>query len=193
MKKLLFVPVALALVAPLSLCATNLTSRANAQAPTMVSSTSEPIALLTKDWYHYTALDGSYSALFPGQPVESVQSSLVQVVYGDRANNRAYLTQIFKPDTKINTDEVDKFLDAIVAKALDGNTLIDQKKINRQGLPGREITMRGLKGDLKGLVVKLQVFINPKESSVYLAMVGGQNIDFPEAQAFLDSISVAQK
>lgn len=193
MKKLLFVPVALALVAPLSLYTNNLTSRANAQVPTTTSSTLSPVALLTKDWYHYTAKDNSYSALFPGKPEESVKSGYVQVVYGDSANNRAYLTQIFKPDTKINTDEVDKFLDAIVAKALDGNTLIDQKKINRQGLPGREITVRGLKGDIKGLVVKFQMIINPKESSVYIAMVGGENVDFPEAQAFLDSISITQK
>jgi hypothetical protein len=193
MKKLLFVPVALALVAPLSLCATNLTSRANAQAPTMVSSTSEPIALLTKDWYHYTAKDSSYSALFPGQPQESVQSDSVQVLYADFTNNHAYMTRIVKLHTKINQNDVEKILDAMITKALDGNTLIDQKKINRQGLPGREFTIRGLKGDLKGLVAKMQVFINPFESSLYLTMVGGQNVDFPEAQAFLDSVSIAKK
>jgi hypothetical protein len=198
MKKLLFVPVALALVAPLSLYTNNLTSRANAQAPTTTSSTLSPVALLTKDWYHYTAKDGSYSALFPGKPEESVRSdSSVQVMYEDRANNRGYGTYNFKFPTNLNPivveENIEKVFDAFVAEMLDDYSVIDQKKINRQGLPGREITMRVLKGNKKGLVMKAQIFIDLKGSSMYLVMVGGENVDFPEAQAFLDSVSVAQK
>ncbi len=192
MKKLLFVPVALALVAPLSLCATNLTFRANAQVPATTSSTLSPVAVLTKDWYHYKASDGSYSALFPGQPEKSVKSRYEQVEYYDSALQRGYMLQFQKLPTNPNQNEVEKVFDAAVASlSQNGATIIDQKKISFKAVPGREITMKSK----EGLLVKMRVLVDSKVPVMYVAMVAAVNgnLDFPEAQAFFDSISVAQK
>ena len=50
------------------------------------TSTQNALSTSTSSWYRYTATDGSYSALFPGQPEESVEpDSSVQVMYEDRA------------------------------------------------------------------------------------------------------------
>lgn len=190
MKKLLFVPIALALVAPLAICATNLTDRANAQVPATPSETRSPVPGLTKDWYRYTAKDGSYSALFPGQPEESVESdSSVQVTYEDRANKRAYLTQFGKLDTSPDQNEIEKAFDAAVASVTeDGSTVIEEKTISRQGIPGREVIVQSK----DGMVMKMQIFINTEVPAMYMLAVAAEtgNIDFPEAQAFLDSVSI---
>lgn len=43
--------------------------------------------------------------------------------------------------------------------------------------------------------MKMRTFINPKVPALYIAIVAVEdgNLDFPEAQAFLDSVSIAQK
>jgi hypothetical protein len=190
MKKLLFFPIALALVAPLALGATNLTDRANAQAPATTSETASPVSGLTKDWYRYTAKDGSYSALFPGQPEETVESdSSVQVTYEDRANNRAYLTQFGKLNANPNQNEIEDAFDAAVASVTeDDSTVLEQQKISRQGVPGREVIVRSK----DGMVMKMQMFIDTKVPAMYMVAVAAEkgNLDFPEAQAFLDSVSL---
>jgi hypothetical protein len=189
MKKLLFVPLTLALVAPLALCATNLTDTANAQGTATTSETLSPVPVLTKDWYRYTAKDGSYSALFPGQPEETVESDFVQVGYFDRANNRAYMTFKFKLRANSNQNESEKVIDEGIASITqNGATVTDQKKISLNGMSGREITVRCK----DGLVIKMRALIDPKESLMYMAGVGHENgdLDFPEAQAFLDSMSI---
>lgn len=192
MKKLLFVPLALALIAPLSVCATNLTDRAAAQTPTTSSDTLPAFTDLTKDWYRYKAKDGSYTALFPGQPKETVQSdSSVEVVYVDRANNRTYLIRNGKFGGQFNQNKIEEAFEAAVASlSEDGRIVNDQKRINRQGLPEREVTVQGTKGDLQGVVMKVRMFIDSQESAMYMTAVAAENVDFPEAQAFLDSVSI---
>jgi hypothetical protein len=206
MKKLLFIPVAFALVAPLATITNNLSATASAVVPTTSSSatpttksTSQAtFAALTSDWHHYRATDGSYSAKFPGQPSESVQpDESVEVMYEDRANNRTYLMQSVKlsptpsqvDDEKV---EVEKVLDAIIAsQSENGNTVTDLQKISLNGLKGREITVQ----TNDGTVMKMRAFLDPKVPALYMAIVGAENgnLDFPEAQAFLNSVSIAQK
>jgi hypothetical protein len=193
MKKLLFIPVALAIVAPLATCTNNLTARASAVVGTTSSSSQTTFAALTSDWYRYTATDGSYSALFPGQPQNSVEpDSSVQVMYEDRANNRAYLTQ--KSFLSLNPSQLDveEVLDAVIASVSeDGATVTNSKKISLNGLPGREATVQ----NKEGVVMKMRAFVSPKVPALYLAIVSTENsnLDFPEAQAFLDSLSIPQK
>lgn len=193
MKKLLLIPVALALVAPLATCTNNLTARANAVVPTTSSSSQTTFGALTSDWYRYTATDGSYSALFPGQPEDSVEpDSSVQVMYEDRANNRAYLIQNSKLSLNPSQLDAEEVLDAAIASVSeDGATVTNQKKISLNGLPGREATVQ----DKEGVVIKMRAFISPKVPALYLAIVSTENsnLDFPEAQAFLDSLSIPKK
>ena len=193
MKKLLLIPVALAFVSPLATCTNNLTARANAVVPTTSSSSQTTFAALTSDWYRYTATDGSYSALFPGQPEDSVEpDSSVQVMYEDRANNRAYLIQ--KSELSLNASQLDveEVLDAAIASVSgDGATVTNQKKISFNGLSGREATVQ----NKEGVVMKMRAFVSPKVPALYLAIVSTENsnLDFPEAQAFLDSLSIPKK
>ncbi|HEY9667398.1 MAG TPA: hypothetical protein V6C91_11370, partial [Coleofasciculaceae cyanobacterium] len=59
-----FLPVALALVIPLTACNTkNIVNAANLQSPVPKSSPSPEttVASVIKDWYNYKAKDGSYS------------------------------------------------------------------------------------------------------------------------------------
>jgi hypothetical protein len=193
MKKLLFIPVALAIVAPLATCTNNLTARASAVVGTTSSSSQTTFAALESNWYRYTATEGSYSALFPGQPEESVKpDSSVQVMYEDQANNRAYLTQ--KSFLSVNPSQLDveEVLDAGVASVSeDGDTVTKIKKISLNGLPGREVTIQ----NKEGVVTKMRAFVNPKVPALYLAIVSAEkgDKDFPEAQVFLDSLSIPKK
>jgi hypothetical protein len=201
MKKLLFIPVILALVAPLAACTSTNSTIANAQTEktqaspvhgTKKSSAKTPVASLTKNWYHYTAKDGSYSAKFPKRPKELVKSGLAQVMYEDVANNRAYLTQNNKFTANPSELNVEKALDAAVAsQTQDSSTVSDEKKIELNGLPGREITVR----NKKGMAMKARMFIESKEPTLYIVMVAAGNgkLTFPEAQAFLDSLSIPKK
>lgn len=193
MKKLLFIPVALAILAPLATCTNNLTARASTLVPTTSSPYKTTFAALTSDWYRYTATDGSYSALFPGQPKDSVElDSSVQIMYEDRANNRAYMTQKTKLSINPSQLNVEEVLDAgVAALSEDGDTVTGQKKISMFGLPGREITVQSS----NGTVMKMRAFVSPKVPAMYIAVVGAEkgNLDFPEAQAFLDSVSISQK
>lgn len=157
------------------------------------SSSKTTFAALTSDWYRYTATDGSYSALFPGQPEDSVEpDSSVQVMYEDQANNRAYLTQKSFLSVNPNQLDVEEVLDAVIASVSeDGATVTNPKKISLNGLPGREFTVQ----NKEGVVMKMRAFVSPKIPALYLAIVSAENgdKDFPEAQAFLDSLSIPQK
>lgn len=201
MKKLLFIPVAFALFAPLATCTNQLTATASSLVPTTSSSPgSTPLstykttfAALTSDWYQYRATDGSYSAKFPGQPSESVLSgSEVQVIYEDRANKRTYLTGNSKLSVNPSQVDVVEVLDAIIASLPQrGATVTDIKKISIFGLPGREITVQAENGTL----MKMRAFLDPKVPALYMAIVSAEkgNLDFPETQAFLDSVSILPK
>jgi hypothetical protein len=187
MKKLLFVPLTLALVAPLAICATNRTDRVNAQGRIAESETRSP-ETITKDWYRYTAKDGSYSVLFPGQPKETVDTdSSVKVWYFDSAGNRAYMMYTFKLDANSNQNEEEKIIDKGIALIIQyGATVTDQKKISLNGMSGREIVVR----HKDGLVMKMRASVDLKESIMYITGVAAENVDFPEVQAFLDSVSI---
>jgi hypothetical protein len=197
MKKFLYIPVALALVAPLATCTNKLSATASTvvpttpydAAPTTKSTSTASFAALTSDWYHYRATDDSYSALFPGKPSESIGSnSSVQVTYEDRANNRAYLTQSSKLAPNASQVEVEKVLDGAVASQSHIGDISSLEKISLNGMPGREIIVR----NKQGFAIKARMFINPKAPAVYVVAVGAENgnLDFPESQAFLDSISI---
>lgn len=201
MKKLLFIPVAFALFAPLATCTNQLTATASSLVPATSSSpASTPLSIykttfvaLTSNWYQYRATDGSYSAKFPGQPSESVLSdSDVQVIYEDQANNRTYLTRNSKLSVNPSQVDVVEVLDAIIASLPQrGATVTDIKKISIFGLHGREITVQLH----NGTVMKMRAFLDPKVPALYTAIVSAENgnLDFPETQAFLDSVSIPQK
>jgi hypothetical protein len=113
-------------------------------------------------------------------------------MYEDRANNRAYLTQNTKLSVNPNQLDVEEVLDAVIASVSeDGATVTNQKKISLNGLPGREVTVQ----NKEGVVIKMRAFVNPKVPALYVAIVSTENSnkDFPEAQAFLDSLSIPQK
>jgi hypothetical protein len=201
MKKFLFIPVAFALVAPLAICTNNQSATASAlvptatdsSAPTPLSTSKTTVAALTKDWYQYRATNGSYSAFFPGQPSESIQpDSSVQVIYEDQANNRVYLTQNVKLRANPNQLDAEEALDAAVASiSQHGGTVIALEKISLNGLKGRQFTAQSS----NGMVMKIRTLIDNKVPALYIAIVAAEkdDLDSPETQAFLDSVSIAQK
>jgi hypothetical protein len=189
MKNFLFVPVTFALVASLVLWTNNFTDKANAQGTATTSETLSPFANLTKNWYRYTAKDGSYSALFPSQPEETIESDHNQVAYYDSVNDRSYMIVFLKFP---NRNEAENFVEEDVVPLNEGDVIVtDRKKISLNGLSGREITFQ-TKDDW---VWKMQVAVDSKLPSIYMAIVVAKkgNKDFPEAQAFLDSMSIKQR
>jgi hypothetical protein len=155
-------------------------------------------ASVTKDWYNYTAKDGSYTAIFPSQPQEENQSINSQVgeikyllvSYTDDTNNRFYFTLSTKYPVNPSEYNVEKGLDgARDGQAKSANmTVTSEKKISFNGIPVREITLQGSKGE----AVLSRIFIDPEGPTLYQAAVvaGDGNLVFPEAEAFLYSLAI---
>lgn len=201
--KSLFVSVAFALVVPLAACTSNNSApSASVQSPTTQSSPAPETttASVTKDWYNYTAKDGSYSIKFPGQPHEEDNSAnsrvgklkFLQVSYEDKANSRFYMTQSIKYPIDPSQYNVETGLDNARNGYAKGSesSVTSEKKITFKGLPGREVTYQRKNGDMS----ISRIFIDPKGPTLYLTIVAAQdgNVAFPEAQAFLDSLAIPQ-
>jgi hypothetical protein len=191
----------LALVVPIAACTDNKSvSSSNVQSPTTQSAPSPETASAsaTKNWYKYTAKDGSYTALFPSQPQEKNQSVKTQagelkfllVSYGDNTNKRAYALTSAKYPGKRSQYDVEKGLDG----ARDGqakntnSTVAEEKKISLNGFSGREVTLKGTTGG----AMKSRIFIDPKGPTLYQALVVAEdgNLAFPEADTFLGSLNI---
>lgn len=198
--KLLFLSVACAFVVPLAACTRNSQNSAAAiQSPTIQASPSPkttPVSV-TKNWYNYTAKDGSYTAKFPKQPKEEdkLEDSKIgkhtsfRAMYADKAKNRAYMTQSTKYPIDPSQYNAEKGLDgARDSQAKVGNTVTSEKKITLNGFPGRELIMQ----NKDGMAMKMRMFIDPNGPTLFMALVvaGNGNLDFPEVQPFLDSLAV---
>ncbi|HEY9632224.1 MAG TPA: hypothetical protein V6D14_02390 [Coleofasciculaceae cyanobacterium] len=202
--KSLFISVAFALVIPLAAC-TSKNQVASTGGQSSPSSETTQVSA-TKNWYTYTAKDSSYKAKFPGQPQEDEKSILNknlgqfkywQVMYEDKANNRAYMTASIKYPGKssqynLGQENIEKELDVIRDGQVQGgkSSVASEKKISFNGFPGREITFKGKQGE----VIKSRSLLNPKNVTLYQMVVvaGNGNLAFPEAQAFLDSLAVSK-
>ncbi len=164
------------------------------------ASTSEQTpASVTSNWYTYTSPNGSYTALFPAKPQETVRSrntkvgniNLKLVTYENRQKNIAYLTSDIKYGKEIPAGKAYKMLDDAKNGALkSGNkTLINEKKITLNGYSGIEFTTHSKKENIYN---RIKIFFDPKNSTLYQVWVGGQEADInsQEATAFLDSLTI---
>lgn len=203
------ISLALALVVPVAACSGNNSIASNtADSPTTQSSpTSETSKIsVTQNWYTYTAQDSSYTVKFPQKPLEDNKTvanknlgklNYLQVLYEDRAKQRAFLTANIKYPGKSSQynfakDRIQKELDAIRDAQAQGSnsTISSEKEITYKGLTGREITFKGKKGE----AMKSRILIDSKQPALYQMLVisGNGKIDFPEAQAFLDSLTISK-
>ncbi len=206
--KSLFLSVALVLVLPISAC-----SRTTKVASTDVKSPTSQPALspepksdsASQNWYTYTAKDNSYTIKFPSKPQEEDKSvtnpnvgklNYMQVLYEDKANNRAYLTaNIIYPgkSSQYNfaKDRIEKELDGIRDGQAQGSnsTIASEKTITFKGLTGREIRFKSK--NQQGEAMMSRILIDPKKPALYqiIVVAGDGKLDFPEAQAFLDSLT----
>lgn len=203
------ISVALALVVPLAACSRNSPVASNTtESPTAQSSPSSEATQtsVTKDWYTYTAQDSSYTVKFPKKPLEDNRTvanqnlgklNYLQVLYEDKANQRAFLTANIKYPGKSSQynfakDRIKTELDAIRDGQAQGSnsTISSEKEITYEGLTGREITFKGKKGE----TMRSRILIDAKQPALYqmLVVAANGNIDFPEAQAFLDSLAISK-
>jgi hypothetical protein len=152
----------------------------------------------------YNSPEGNYTAQFPAKPEEQKKSaqspqgniSGVEVRYIDQTQERIYLarhlTLPFPPNTKLDQAKIEGILDNAQASAVQtsGAALKDAKKITQNGLSGRQFTMTLP----NGMAAKARIFINPNKLLAYQVLVAAKNgkVDFPEAQAFLDSLTIKQ-
>ena len=189
-----------ALVVPLAACSPRKNTESAVSTPspqTQLSSDSQ-----TSDWYNYVSADGSYSVNFPAKPEESSQTVNLAsggveyklVSYDDKKQQRNYTATVagipLPPEANTNKIDPDKILDASrdgFAKSSLSN-VTSETKINLNGYPGREVIFRGQ----NNLAIKGRFFINAKTPKIYQVIVGDNtgNIDFPEAQTFLDSFAI---
>jgi hypothetical protein len=111
------------------------------------------------------------------------------VFYNDTPNRRVYLTGNVKYPVDPSQYNVEKGLDGARDGAAQNtsSTILDEKKISLNGYPGREIIMK----NPQGIVQRIRFYIDPKGPTLYQAIVGSEdgNIDFPEADAFLNSLT----
>jgi hypothetical protein len=209
--KSLFISATLAFVIPIAACSSNnpLASTEVQSLKTQSSPSSEIKSdSVTKDWYTYKAKDNSYTIQFPSKPQEEEKTvanpnvgklKYMQVLYEDKANNRAYLTaNIIYPGklTQYNfeKDRIEKELDGIRDGQAQGSnsTVTSEKTITFNGLTGREITFKGK--SQRGEAMMSRIMIDPKKPALYQLIVvsGNGNLAFPEAQAFLDSLTFSK-
>ncbi len=162
--------------------------------------TESNIIYLANNWYNYTAKDGSYKVYFPGQPEEenlSVNTPLGKlntlfVFYEYPEEKRIFYVSHVKYPVEPSQYNVEKGLDgAREGAAQNTNSIIvSEKRISYKGFPGREIIFQSQeRPDLRTLA---RIYIDPTGPILYnlQVMVEDGNLDFPEAQAFLDSFVV---
>ena len=209
--KSLFISAALALVIPVAACSGNNPVASNSvQSPTTQSSASSETKSdsVTKDWYTYKAKDNSYTIQFPSKPQEEDKMvanpnvgklKYMQVLYEDKANNRAYLTSNIIYPGKLSQynfekDSIEKELDGIRDGQAQGSnsTVTSEKTITFNGLTGREITFKGK--SQRGEAMMSRIMIDPKKPALYqlIVVASDGNLAFPEAQAFLDSLTISK-
>jgi hypothetical protein len=209
--KSLFISAALALVIPVAACSGNNQVASNSvQSPTTQSSASSETKSdsVTKDWYTYKAKDNSYTIQFPSQPQEEDKTvanpnvgklKYMQVLYEDKANNRAYLTSNIIYPGKLSQynfekDSIEKELDGIRDGQAQGSNsnVTSEKTITFNGLTGKEITFKGK--SQRGEAMMSRIMIDPKKPALYqlIVVAGDGNLAFSEAQAFLDSLTFSK-
>ncbi|HEY9704599.1 MAG TPA: hypothetical protein V6C58_19310 [Allocoleopsis sp.] len=151
------------------------------------------------EWISYESKQGKYTAKFPQQPEESKQNQEQgikgqEVVYIDQDKKRLYLItylvlpqEVQKKVKNLNTDQFLENLQKDIIFSMKGN-LKTETKIEQNGIKGREFVL-----DIgQGSTVKARVFFNPKNFQAYRIVIGTKqgNLDFPEAQNFLDSFVI---
>lgn len=197
--KLLFLSVACTCVVPLAV----FTSNNQGSAVSLQSQTTQVSLMpqvtsvsLTNNWYNYTENDSKYTAKFPSQPKVSNESKRgkyksSQAMYEDEAKNRVYLTtsaKYFVAPSQFNAEAaLDRVRESQVQR---GDTIISEKKITLNDFPGRELIIQ----TKKHMTIKMRMFINPNDPTLFMALVlaGNGNINFPEADAFLNSLAFAK-
>ncbi len=158
------------------------------------------IIYLANNWYNYKATDGSYTIYFPQKPQEKNLSvntplgklSTLFVFYEYPEEKRIFYVSHVKYPVEASQYNVEKGLDgARDGAAQNTNSIIvSEKRINYKGFPGREIIFQSQeRPDLRTLA---RIYIDPTGPILYSlqVIVEDGNLDFPEAQAFLDSFVV---
>lgn len=160
----------------------------------------EPSPSPSPEWYEYASEEGNYKVMFPGEPeiqtdtldLPTGEANVVLARYQDDILGRVYLfshNQIPLPeDESVQIEEAfDSSRDSIAAQL--GAEVKDEKDIETNGYPGREIVMRR-----EGrFAAKVRVFY--ANQTQYMAIVGteDENLDVPEVQKFLDSIAFVEQ
>ncbi|NES70363.1 MAG: hypothetical protein F6K24_36705 [Okeania sp. SIO2D1] len=167
---------------------------------------------LTKDWFLFTAEDGTYSVKFPGEPKVQEHSTQVKVgeldedvtdinlkmvVYEGSASKQAYLTTHAKYPVDPSQYNAEEGLNA-ARNGVENNanvTITSEEKIDYEGLPGRELvtTIPSQEGEGE-LTQRIRMFIDPEGPTLYQAVVitDEGDVNSPEADAFFNSWEIAK-
>ncbi|MEC4803898.1 MAG: type IV pilin-like G/H family protein [Jaaginema sp. PMC 1079.18] len=141
------------------------------------------VEAITKDWVSYTPDDESYSVKFPGEP----QSDQIFVGYEGDPFTYGVIAVPYPPEEKDADALIEEFLKTLTEG---GGTVESQEDITRNGVPGKELTLRADENILKVLVL-----FDTENRRIYQVLVGSkdpeQEIDTPEANAFLSSFELA--
>lgn len=155
---------------------------------------------LTNNWYTYVPKDNSYTIKFPQQPQEQIQLvdspigkiEIKRVQYLDKNNGILFASVHSNIAAEPKEYDVEQGLNEIVnqtVKSTNGR-LSSVKKINLNGLEGREFTIV----NQKGIFGKGRIFIDPKIPKSYQAFViskNSQQLHSPFVLEFLNSFSNA--
>lgn len=151
------------------------------------------------DWTSYSPKDGSFSAQFPGPPEESVEPTdgptgkidMHQFAV-ERQTGSAYMASYTDfPVPAASPDEIKKRLVAIRDAALGSAhaTLVDDKEIVVNGVPGREFTSQMAVPE--EVVTHTRVFMRGSRLFQFMTLVPKGTNEDADVRRFLDSIALS--
>lgn len=154
------------------------------------------------NWVNYSSAGGKYSVKFPQKPKESgLKEDKQQGVkteeagYLDQAKQRIFVVnylaiapeKLAKEKNKPTADQLLDNMQKSIVASLPGQ-LTNEKKIDQNGIPGKEFTITLTNGGS----TKTRIFVNPKNYQAYRILVAAKDgkLDFPEIQTFFDSLVI---
>jgi hypothetical protein len=154
-----------------------------------------------KDWKEFSPKEGGFRVLMPGEPtkktrkLETPQGDAVIVTYSIQTRKAAFLVIRSDLPPKVDVTDAKKLLDDARDKGVknSGGTLRDEKEIELDGHPGREMTLELPDSKVKGGgIYKTRIYLVGHAHLQVITLAPKSEANLKEINAFLDSFRLKE-